>query len=67
MENLYDYYNGLEKKPKMLSKEHVTEVLSSSESNDDKLAVDLMVALYSFKYAQVQRCLLDVADPFSFL
>jgi len=67
MENLLDYYNGLEKKPKMLTKDHVTEVLSSSESSDDKLAVDMMVALYSFKYAQVQRCLIDVGDPFSFL
>jgi DNA polymerase III gamma/tau subunit len=67
MENLFDYYNGLEKKPKMLTKDHITEVLSSSESSDDKLAVDMMVALYSFKYAQVQRCLIDVADPFSFL
>lgn len=67
MENLSDYYNGLKDQPKMLSKEHVTEVLSSSESSDDKLAVDMMVALYSFKYAQVQRCLIDVADSFSFL
>ena len=67
MENLHDYYNGLEKKPKMLSKEHITEVLSSSESNDDRLAVDMMVALYSFKYAQVQRCLIDVGDPYNFL
>lgn len=67
MENLHDYYNGLSKKPKMLSTAHITEVLSSSESNDDRLAVDMMVALYSFKYAQVQRCLLEVGDAFSFL
>jgi DNA polymerase III delta prime subunit len=67
MENLSDYYAGLAKKPKMLTKEHVTEVLSSSESSDDKLAVDMMVALYNFKYAQVQRCLIDVGDAFSFL
>jgi DNA polymerase III gamma/tau subunit len=67
MESLHDYYNGLEKKPKMLSKEHITEVLSSSESSDDKLAVDMMVALYSFQYAKVQRCLIDVSDAFSFL
>jgi DNA polymerase III gamma/tau subunit len=67
MENLSDYYNGLDKKPKMLTKEHVTEVLSSSESSDDKLAVDMMVALYSFQYAKVQRALIDVSDGFSFL
>jgi DNA polymerase III gamma/tau subunit len=67
MENLADYYGGLAKKPKMLSKEHITEVLSSSESNDDRLAVDLMVALYSFQYAKVQRCLIDVGDGFQFL
>ena len=67
MENLSDYYNGLVTKPKMLSKDHVTEVLSSSESSDDALAVNMMVALYSFKFASVQKCLIDVGDGFTFL
>jgi len=67
MENLSDYYNGLETKPKMLSKDVITKILASSESSDDALAVNMMVALYSFKFAQVQKCLIDVGDGFSFL
>lgn len=67
MQGLQQYYDGLEKKPKVLSKQHLADVISSSESSDDRLAVDMMTGLYSLKYAQVQRALLDVTDPFSFM
>jgi DNA polymerase III gamma/tau subunit len=67
MQALQQYYDGLEKKPKFLTKEHISSILSSVESSDDKLAIQLMIALYNLKYAKVQRCLLDVAEPFSFL
>lgn len=67
MQALQQYYDGLEKKPKSLTKEHISSILSSVESSDDKLAIQLMIALYNLKYAKVQRCLLDVVEPFSFL
>lgn len=67
MQSLQQYYDGLEKKPKLLSKEHLADVISSTETADDKLAVQMMIGLYSNKYAMVQRALLDVADPFSFV
>lgn len=67
MQSLQQYYDGLPKKPKVLDKEHLAQVISSTESSDDRLAVSLMVGLYSLKFAQVQRALLDVQDPFMFI
>jgi DNA polymerase III gamma/tau subunit len=67
IEGMQQYYEGLEEKPKLLSKEHLSTVLDSVESSDDRLAVDLMTNLYALKYAGVQRCLIDVAEPFTFI
>jgi len=68
MQGLQQYYDGISgKKPKLLTKEHVSSVLSSVESNDDRLALDFMISLYSRKFTGVQRALLDVTDPFGFV
>lgn len=61
------YYDGLEKKPKKLTKEHLADVINSTEASDDRVAVQLMIGLYSNKFALVQRSLLDVTDPFTFV
>jgi DNA polymerase III delta prime subunit len=67
IQGMQQYYDGLEKKPKVLSKDHLAEVVSTSESSDDRLAVQFMIGLYSLKFTQVQRALLDVTDAFSFV
>lgn len=67
MESLQQYYNGLDKKPKMLKSEHVADVLKSMESSDDALALTLMTALYDKQFKIVQRTLLDVTDGFQFI
>lgn len=67
MQSLQEYYDGLEKKPKLLSAEHITNVLSSTESADDQLAVDCMIGVYSGDFAKVQLSLLSVADQFGFM
>lgn len=67
MQALQQYYEGLDKKPKKLGTEHLADLISSVESPDDELAADLMIGLYSKQYAAVQRALLDVSDPYSFV
>lgn len=67
MQGLQQYYDGLEKKPKILSSEHVASVLSSVESSDDACAIQFLTGVYSRKFAVAQRALLDVADGFAFM
>jgi len=67
MEALQQYYNGLDKKPKRLTEEHITQVLKSSESSDDELAYKTMLAVYQKQFKQVMRCLLDVQDDYHFV
>jgi hypothetical protein len=67
MESLQQFYDGLEDKPKELTKAHLSSIISSTESSDDRLAVDMMIGLYTMQFAKVQRALLDVSDPFSFI
>jgi len=67
MQALQQYYDGLEDKPETLSKSDLASIISSTESSDDKLAVQLMTGLYSMQFKVVQRSLLDVQDPFSFI
>lgn len=67
MESLQQYYNGMEKKPKMLTKDHIATVLASTESSDDKLAAAVMLAVYQRQFKVVQRALLDVQDGFMFV
>lgn len=62
MESLQQYYEGLDKKPKLLTKEHIAQVLQSTESSDDKLAVQIMEAVYNCQFKVVQRCILDISD-----
>lgn len=68
MQGLQQYYDGIEgKKPKVLDKSHVASVLSSVETNDDRLALQFMIAVYALDFFTVQRSLLDVTDGFAFM
>ena len=67
MESLYDYHAGLDTKPRLLRKSDVTTVLSSTQSSDDQLAIQLLLAVYTGKYKMVVRCLLDVNEGFPFI
>lgn len=67
MQALRDYYYGLDTKPAMLEESHIASVLSSTESSDDVLVVQVVVSMFCGKYAMVQRALLDVSDGFAFI
>jgi DNA polymerase III delta prime subunit len=62
-----DYYEGLKKKPKKLNEEALTSVLQSTEANDDRLVVPVVVGALTGQYKMAHRALMDVADPFLFL
>lgn len=64
MQAAAQYYEGLDKKPKRLKEEHLSEVLGSSESSDDKVVVNIMTALYSMQFKEVQRAVLNISDGF---
>lgn len=67
VESLQEYYEGLEKKPKVLGKEHVGEVLSSTESSDDLLAAEILYGVYGGSFAVVQKGLLKATDGFGLI
>jgi DNA polymerase III gamma/tau subunit len=67
MQSLQQYYDGMEKPPRVLTKDHIADLLETAEANDDKLSVSMMTAVYEGNFAKVQRCLIDVIDQFSFM
>lgn len=62
-----EYYAGLKTKPAKFDPEMLSKVLQSTETNDDRLVISVVAGALTGKYAQVQRALLDVTDPFQFL
>jgi DNA polymerase III gamma/tau subunit len=67
VEAAQQYYDGLEKKPKMLTKDDLSVVLASTENSDEVLAVEVMLAVYEGKFKIVQRSLLDIQESFTFV
>jgi hypothetical protein len=67
MQALQQYYDGLDDKPEILGKKHLASIISSTETADDRLAVQLMAGLYKLQFKVVQRALMDVQDPFAFI
>lgn len=67
LQNLRDYYEGLDKKPKILSEDLVSKVLQGTESQDDRLVVQVIVGALTGKFTQVQLGLLSVSDGFQFI
>lgn len=64
---LNQYYNGLDKKPKHLKAEDLSEVLSTVNSVDDELAIECLLGIYNKKYKQVYKSILDCNDSFKLL
>jgi DNA polymerase III gamma/tau subunit len=67
IQGIRDYYEGLEKKPKLLTEEIVSGVLKSTESNDDRLASEVIVSVFKGEYAKVHKACLYIADEFMFV
>jgi len=67
LQSTQQYYDGMDDKPEILGKKDLASIISSTESSDDRLAVQMMTALYQLQFKKVQRSLLDVSDPFSFI
>ncbi len=67
LQAVQQYYDGLGKKPKLLSEEHVSQIVQSTSQSDEELAVKVMLAVYQRQFADVQRHLLDVQDGYRFV
>lgn len=67
LEALQQYYNGLKEKPKKLDAESISSILKSTDSNDERLAAELLVNLYQLQYTKVHRAVLDTQDGFMFI
>lgn len=67
LEKLAMYYNGLDKKPKKLSVEDVEGVIASASSNDDKVAVRFLLALYNRRLIPALKEVAQVTDVFRFI
>jgi DNA polymerase III delta prime subunit len=67
MQSTQQYYDGMSEPPEVLGKKDLADIISSTESSDDKLAVQMMIGLYTKQFKKVQRAILDVTDPFSFI
>jgi DNA polymerase III gamma/tau subunit len=67
LQGLRDYYEGMDSPPKKLSEDLISEVLASTESADDKLAVSVMTSVFRMQYAAAQKSLLNVSDGFQFI
>lgn len=67
MESVYDYYHGMEEKPKRLKVKEVLSVLESTKSADDALVIQVLLGVYGGKYKAIQRALMDVTEGFQFI
>lgn len=67
MESIWQYAQGLDKKPSKIKKEDILQALNSITGVDDELAVKIVVAVYANKFKAVQKALLDVQDPFKMI
>jgi len=67
IQSVRDYYEGLDKKPKLLDEAAIASVLAASEDSEEKLVQQVIVGALTGKFAQVQLALLEVSDGFQFL
>lgn len=64
IQGIQQYYDGLDTKPKVIGSEFISEVLKTTESSDEKLAVTMLTAVYACQFSTVQRAILDMQDGF---
>lgn len=67
IEAVQQYYAGLKDKPKQLKEDVLTEVINTTESKDEDLAVEVMASVYAGQFARAQTALLDVSDGVRFI
>lgn len=67
IESVQQYYTGLKDKPKQLKEDVLTEVINTTESKDEDLAVEVMASVYAGQFARAQTALLDVSDGVRFI
>lgn len=65
LQNAQSYYEGLEgKKPKVLSTEAFTEVVSASVSSDENVAINILAAVYTGKLQSALKHILEIQDGY---
>lgn len=67
LESVTQYVASLEKTPKKLSDEDLNEILATTETKDDVIAIQVMLAVYARKFSYAQKCLLDATDSFGLI
>ncbi len=67
IQGVSEYYQGLKTKPEKLTADAISQVLQSTESNDDRLVISVVVGALTGSFTKVQRALLDVTDGFAFM
>lgn len=65
IESCQQYYEGLETKPDLLSIDTVSEVISTSETQEETLAVNIIAALYHKDYEEVVASIMQTSDTFA--
>lgn len=67
IEACQQYYNGLKVKPEIFSKENLSSVISSIDSEDDAYAIEYLAGIYHKQYGQACKAVLHASDYFSFV
>lgn len=66
IEACQQYYDGLKEKPEVFDSTNIASILKSVESNDDQLAVEFMINLFSLKFGACQLAILNCSDHVGF-
>lgn len=67
MESLAGYYDGLDEQPGALTPDDVQTVLRVGDTEDDAVAVRLLIAVYACKLGAAQKEVLNISDAFGTL
>lgn len=65
IESCQQYYEGLEEKPDMLTVETLSEVISTSETQEETLAINIIAALYHQDYQEAVASIMQTTDTFA--
>jgi DNA polymerase-3 subunit gamma/tau len=67
LEALTQYVASLDEIPNKISDKDLSEVLATTETKDDEVAIRIMLGVYSKKFSYVQKSLLDATDSFGLI
>lgn len=65
VESCQQYYEGLDDKPEMLDTSALSKVISTSETQEETLAVNIIAALYHNDYKEVVASIMQSTDTFA--